>query len=131
MRKILIPFCLIFAFGLMSCANKQLNKIVGADRDEHGCIGSAGYRWSYALNQCVRVWEAGERIDGPSESIFLIYSDDSLFAEVFTQDARHFLCKRVKGTNTWRPKRGRESVSINNGIITVNVDNYTYTKGCK
>ena len=30
---------------------------VGSDRDSHGCIGSAGYRWCEGLNSCVRPWE--------------------------------------------------------------------------
>ena len=28
----------------------------GGDRDAHGCIGSAGYRWCAAQNACVRPW---------------------------------------------------------------------------
>jgi hypothetical protein len=31
--------------------------MVGNDRDSHGCIGSAGYSWCEAANQCVRPWE--------------------------------------------------------------------------
>jgi len=31
--------------------------IVGADRDAHGCIGSAGYLWCEHTNQCERPWE--------------------------------------------------------------------------
>ncbi len=31
--------------------------IVGSDKDEHGCIGSAGYTWNEESNQCVRAWE--------------------------------------------------------------------------
>jgi len=30
--------------------------LVGGDRDKHGCIGSAGYRFCAPLNQCVRPW---------------------------------------------------------------------------
>ncbi|MEJ2309289.1 MAG: peptidase [Gammaproteobacteria bacterium] len=30
---------------------------VGSDRDEHGCIASAGYRWCATENECVRPWE--------------------------------------------------------------------------
>lgn len=33
--------------------------IVGGDRDDHGCIGSAGYSWCPATAKCVRVWEEG------------------------------------------------------------------------
>ena len=31
--------------------------LVGNDRDEHGCIGSAGYEWCVAKNKCLRSWE--------------------------------------------------------------------------
>jgi hypothetical protein len=34
--------------------------VVGGDRDEHGCIGSAGYRWCEATQQCERPWELAE-----------------------------------------------------------------------
>ncbi|MFM7531658.1 MAG: hypothetical protein ACKO5J_04050 [Rubrivivax sp.] len=30
---------------------------VGADRDAHGCIGSAGYRWCERDKACTRPWE--------------------------------------------------------------------------
>ncbi|OLQ11266.1 hypothetical protein AK812_SmicGene4945 [Symbiodinium microadriaticum] len=32
---------------------------VGGDKDEHGCIPSAGYRWCEQKSQCVRPWERG------------------------------------------------------------------------
>ena len=31
--------------------------LVGGDRDEHGCIGSAGYSWCEAKGECLRSWE--------------------------------------------------------------------------
>lgn len=34
--------------------NRQL---IGGDRDEHGCIGSAGYIWCKAKQKCLRQWE--------------------------------------------------------------------------
>jgi hypothetical protein len=38
-------------------ANNNDNQIVGGDRDEHGCIGSAGYSWCEAKEKCLRIWE--------------------------------------------------------------------------
>ncbi|MFP3950430.1 MAG: hypothetical protein ACLFUZ_05070 [Candidatus Micrarchaeia archaeon] len=29
----------------------------GSDRDEHGCIPSAGYEWCESLQECIRPWE--------------------------------------------------------------------------
>jgi len=31
--------------------------LVGGDRDEHGCIGSAGYLWCETKGECLRPWE--------------------------------------------------------------------------
>lgn len=31
--------------------------IVGGDKDEHGCIGSAGYSWCELKQKCLRIWE--------------------------------------------------------------------------
>ncbi len=32
-------------------------QLLGGDRDEHGCIPSAGYSWCEAKQKCLRVWE--------------------------------------------------------------------------
>lgn len=33
------------------------SKVVGGDKDEHGCIGSAGYVWCEEKSKCLRPWE--------------------------------------------------------------------------
>lgn len=39
------------------CAKSSEDALVGNDRDEHGCIGSAGYSWCEVKQKCLRVWE--------------------------------------------------------------------------
>ncbi|MBO6556599.1 MAG: META domain-containing protein [Pseudomonadales bacterium] len=55
----------------VNCMQKKDLLVVGGDRDEHGCIGSAGYQWCRKLDQCVRGWElAGEHgLQDPAEAI--------------------------------------------------------------
>jgi len=36
-------------------------KLTGADRDAHGCIGSAGFSWCASTNQCERPWELAKK----------------------------------------------------------------------
>jgi hypothetical protein len=36
---------------------RPTDPILGGDKDEHGCIGSAGYIWCEPLNKCIRPWE--------------------------------------------------------------------------
>lgn len=122
----LLLICIAIVMG--SCAHTTMGGLVGADRDEHGCIGSAGYTWSYALHSCVRVWEAGTAFDAGPDRIFVIFSPDSAMAEIFAKKEKSIICRRVKDTNTWQPKKGKESVSIQNGVIRVKVDDFTYTK---
>jgi putative hemolysin len=33
------------------------NRVVGGDKDEHGCIHSAGYSWCEEKQKCLRIWE--------------------------------------------------------------------------
>ena len=57
MKQILLIGALL---GLFACAAPEKRTLVGADRDAHGCIGSAGYSWSETLQQCVRPWEVNK-----------------------------------------------------------------------
>jgi len=48
--------------------------LVGGDKDEHGCIGSAGYTWCEAKQKCLRVWEE----PCADEDALRIYLNDNL-----------------------------------------------------
>lgn len=63
---------------------------VGGDRDEHGCIGSAGQSWSQLLEECVQVFELGTRLDPVNTtegetviSAFVLFNADKTGAELF------------------------------------------------
>lgn len=50
---------------------------LGGDRDEHGCIGSAGYVWCEVQQDCIRLFEKGirtEAVDGGTASAFIVFS---------------------------------------------------------
>jgi hypothetical protein len=38
-------------------AENRLPDIAGNDRDEYGCIPSAGYTWCEEKDKCLRTWE--------------------------------------------------------------------------
>jgi hypothetical protein len=60
---------LLAVLGLSACDGDKVaggprgdvTPIVGADRDRHGCIGSAGYSWCDRTQQCERPWELATR----------------------------------------------------------------------
>ncbi len=41
---------------------------VGSNKDEHGCIASAGYRWCAKTKACERPWELAEKVEFPNTS---------------------------------------------------------------
>jgi len=66
---ILNPIGIIFFALLLSCSPKTTPApavipeaelvISGGDRDEHGCIATAGYTWSKVREECIRTFEVG------------------------------------------------------------------------
>lgn len=115
---------------LSSCGHSGLGKMVGADRDDHGCLASAGYTWSEALHQCVRLWEAGTRVENGSRAVYLVFDADSLRAEIFLPDGGSVLCKRkAPNTHVWEPRRGDERIWVSNGVLCVKTSDATFTRG--
>ena len=86
---------------LAACQNSSIKnenqdslaaQIVGADKDAHGCIGSAGYTWSVVKGSCIRPFEAGTRfisydagtgVEDSTNAAFVVVSNDQLKAEAF------------------------------------------------
>jgi hypothetical protein len=46
--------------------DKTNNEIIGGDKDEHGCIGSAGYSWCEEKQKCLRTWEEKCEVENSS-----------------------------------------------------------------
>ena len=66
MKKSLLPATFLIAC-LCGCdsshdSNTEQPGMTGSDRDEHGCIGSAGYQWCEKLGECARPWELEKSI---------------------------------------------------------------------
>jgi hypothetical protein len=57
MRITHILLALVLIISIIGCGKAPEDNIVGSDRDEHGCIGSAGYIWCEAKQKCLRTWE--------------------------------------------------------------------------
>lgn len=61
----------------------------GSDRDEHGCIGSAGYTWSIVKNDCIRIFEVGMKLEPKDPKLdqnsvaYAIFSNDKQKVEMF------------------------------------------------
>lgn len=88
--------------------------MVGNDLDKHGCKGSAGYTWSVAKNECVKVFEVGVRLDAQDSTLnktlsaFAVFANDkeeSNNVEIFLPSLKDssLILKPVKdnGAGTW------------------------------
>jgi hypothetical protein len=71
-------------------------KIVGADKDLHGCKASAGYQWSELKQDCVRPFELPMSILSPDKTTMtsVLFSTDSSQAEIFSVNG-HFMLERT------------------------------------
>lgn len=73
MRNVIaISLLLAATTGVSATATPQVSDdsgmrpvLVGGDRDEHGCIGSAGYSWDAENALCVRPWEKEAQFGKP------------------------------------------------------------------
>lgn len=63
--KNVLAFIVIFvvvlgaAYYLLRGNSNEQADLVGGDKDEHGCISSAGYSWCESGQKCLRPWEEG------------------------------------------------------------------------
>ncbi|MDN3706730.1 hypothetical protein QW060_20480 [Myroides ceti] len=74
-------------------ADDQINELMGGEKDEHGCIVSAGYTWSEVTQNCIRVFEEGYRLNPINDlqedenssviSAFVVFDKEKTKAEIF------------------------------------------------
>lgn len=114
---------LTLTYLLMACAPSNQQKqdtltvekantppMVGNDADEHGCKASAGYRWSVLRNECIRIFEAGVRLDPVAKdleqslSAFVVIKTDSSDQEIelFVPYDEQTIIVKKEATDKWK-----------------------------
>jgi len=83
---------LVFLF-----ANLNEKRSIGGDRDEYGCLGTAGYSWSNGIGACIREWELDEnQREAARIAVNFIGSDKLTVSEVLLMECHGcFLIKLV------------------------------------
>lgn len=106
--------------------------LVGSDRDEHGCIASAGYQWSTLLQNCIRPFEKGIRMKSSDESqgtaAYIVFNTDSSKIELFlpTEKSHPILNRKVTSNDktTWTEKDEKSwSVNYTQNMWSINFNN--------
>lgn len=100
-------------------------KMVGNDRDEHGCIASAGYQWSELLKDCIRPFEKGIKMTSATDkdavsAAYLVFNADSSKVELFLpkEKNRPILEQDAKDKENW--SNGNEwTVKLQKGTLNV------------
>lgn len=61
MKNTIKLLSLIFvALVLTSACQKNENNLIGGQKDNYGCLISAGYSWNESIGACIRSWELDE-----------------------------------------------------------------------
>lgn len=114
-------FLLFLTFSITTHAQQ-----VGSDKDTHGCIPSAGYTWSKARKECIRLFEEGIRVesaDSTHQTAFIVFSPDSTLAELFFPDQKEsellYKCA-INGQYIWNAENNEPpSVYLRKGRWTI------------
>ncbi len=92
---------------------KNTEQKIGGQRDEHGCLGSAGYTWSEEAEACIREWEI--KGEGSKQAIKIAVDDlgwqgDATVIEVI--QARCIGCFVIKLERN--STNDRKNITLNN-----------------
>jgi len=91
---------LLSIFTLTACMNQKRENLdtettitenpVGGEKDAHGCLPSAGETWSRLKEDCIRIFDIGQRLnpvqteaDEAVISAFILFDEDKTQAELF------------------------------------------------
>ena len=92
-------------------SNQEKKVATGSDRDDHGCIGSAGYTWSVLKNECIRVFEQDlqltqkESKESYTSLAAVVFNADKSKAEIFLANGNPDILEQTsakKGSMRWK-----------------------------
>lgn len=93
---------------------EQKPVILGTDKDDKGCVTSAGYMWSQTRKACIRVFEEGYRLapfKNPEEATeedneqatlnaYVVFGQDKSVAELFLPNSKHSVLLKRESEGT-------------------------------
>lgn len=83
------------------------DSILGAKVDEHGCQSSAGYAWSFARNECVKIYEEAVYLfktgtNNPRElKGFAVFAKDNKSIDIFLPNTPRSFLLYDNNTNSY------------------------------
>ena len=82
--------------------------IVGADKDDDGCLASAGYTWSKLNKECVKAF-TGIQLNPASDAAtedetlcaYVLFNEEGDQAEIFLPDDKSFIVTKGNSDKIW------------------------------
>jgi len=79
--------------------------VLGTDKDDKGCVTSAGYKWSLLRKECIRVFEEGYRLNAidslktedMAKSAFVVFDKERTAAELYLPNSTKSLLMKKEG----------------------------------
>ncbi|WP_375056710.1 hypothetical protein [Zobellella sp. DQSA1] len=99
------PLALLAATLLLVACSTPEQPVPGRDRDNHGCIPSAGYQWSPLADQCLRLFEQAVRLNSTDSSqtgsAFVLFNADQSLAELTLPSGEQIRLSRQGNEGDW------------------------------
>jgi hypothetical protein len=98
---------------------------LGDDRDEHGCIPSAGYQWSEIKKECIQVFEVGTALRAKANNLdktlvtYLVFrskSDRSKVEVFIPNEEKTVILTKNKSKNALFWKNEAYTLTLTKGI---------------
>ncbi|PVD51808.1 hypothetical protein DC498_12185 [Terrimonas sp.] len=136
MRNVVLLSIVIFA--LTACNNQKNNSsenaeeqtvteqtTVGGDKDEHGCLTSAGETWSQLKQSCIQIFNVGQRLspietkDGEAViSAFVLFNDDKSEVELFLPNTKSNTILKTTDKNSY--ESGEYKFDVDESTLYIN-----------
>lgn len=105
--------------------NTEKTTKVGGEKDEHGCLTSAGETWSQLKQSCIQIFNVGQRLnpietkDGEAViSAFVLFSDDKSEVELFLPNTKSNTILKTADKETY--ENGEYKYSTKDSSLYVN-----------
>ena len=137
MRKTVFILMSVFALTACNSAKNGTSKTdneqtkmeettkVGGEKDEHGCLTSAGETWSQLKQNCIQIFTVGQRLnpieikDGEAViSAFVLFNDDKSEVELFLPSTESTSILKTKNKEVY--ENGAYKYDANDSSLYVN-----------
>ena len=129
-KTLLLPLLLAVTSVIFA---QQTQPKVGADKDAHGCIASAGYTYSQLKKECIRTFEQKiqlkEFVTKGNYTAAVLFNKDQSKAEIFLKEEKTSIILNRTAKGIW--KNTTYTLTQNKGYVLRNNQKTIYMSSLK